>query len=69
MPQTLKAMSNYKRLSKSKISKEVPRDKKVVEPGVALEKPSLTPEREQLLFSKINLGGIEDWTDDLKSKT
>ena len=56
------------RLSKSN-SKEVPIDNKVTEPGVTLEKPSLTPEREWLLFSKINLGAIKDWTDDLKSET
>ena len=28
--------------------------------------PPLTPEREQLLFSKINLNDIKDWNDDLK---
>ena len=28
--------------------------------------PPLTPEREQLLFSKINLKGTKDWDDDLK---
>ena len=50
-------------------SKEILNDNKGTEPGVTLEKPSLTPEREQLLFNKIDLGGIEDWTDDLKSKT
>ena len=31
--------------------------------------PPLTPEREQLLFSKINLDGIKDWNDDLKHQT
>ena len=31
--------------------------------------PLLTPEREQLLFSKINLNGIKDWNDDLKHQT
>ena len=31
--------------------------------------PSLTLEREQLLFSKINLDGIKDWNDDLKHQT
>ena len=56
------------RLSKL-ISKEIPNDSKDTEPGVPLETPPLTPEREQLLFSKINLGGIKDWTDNLKSKT
>ena len=56
------------RLSKPN-SKEVPNDNKNTEPGVTLGKPSLTPEREQLLFDKIDLGGIEDWTDDLKAKT
>ena len=29
----------------------------------------MTPEREQFLFSKIDLDGIKDWTDGLKSKT
>ena len=53
------------RLSKPN-SKEIPNDNKDTEPGVTLEKPSLTPERELLLFNKINLGGIKDWTDDLK---
>ena len=56
------------RLSKSN-SKLILNDNKGMEPGVTLEKPSLTPEREQLLFNKIDLGGIEDWTDNLKSKT
>ena len=31
--------------------------------------PPLTPEREELLFSKINLNGIKDWNDDLKHQT
>ena len=31
--------------------------------------PPLTPEREQLLFSKINLKGIKDWNDDLKRQS
>ena len=31
--------------------------------------PPLTPEREQLLFSNINLKGIKDWNDDLKHQT
>ena len=56
------------RLSESN-SKEAPNDNKDTKPGVILEKPSLTPEREQLLFNKIDLGGIKDWTDDLISKT
>ena len=55
------------RLSKP-TSKEIPNDNKDTEPGVTLEKPPLTPEREPLLFSKIDLGSIKDWTDDLKSK-
>ena len=33
------------------------------------ETPSLIPEKEQLLFIKIDLDGIKDWDDDLKSKT
>ena len=41
---------------------------KNTEPEIPLETPPLTPEREQLLFSKINLDGIKDWTDDLKTK-
>ena len=54
----------------SKLSSEViPNDGKDTELGVSLETPHLTAEREQLLFSKINLGSIKDWTDDLKSKT
>ena len=56
------------RLSKLN-SKEIPNDKKDTELRVPPEIPPLTPEREQLLFSKINLGSIKDWTDDLKSKT
>ena len=28
--------------------------------------PPLTPKREQLLFSKINLNGTKDWNDDFK---
>ena len=56
------------RLSKLS-SEEIPNDIKDTEPGVYLETPPLTPEREKLLFSKVNLGGIKDWTDDLKSKT
>ena len=55
------------RLSKLN-SEEIPNDGKNTEPGVPLETPPLTPEREQLLFSKINLDSIKDWTDDLKSK-
>ena len=31
--------------------------------------PPLTSEREQLLFSKINLEGTKDWDDDLKHQT
>ena len=31
--------------------------------------PPLTPETEQLLFSKINLDGTKDWNDDLKHQT
>ena len=31
--------------------------------------PPLTPERKQLLFSKINLKGTKDWNDDLKCHT
>ena len=34
-----------------------------------LEAPPLTLEKEHLLFSKINLDGIKDWSDDLKYKT
>ena len=34
-----------------------------------LEPPVLTPERENLLFSKINLEGIRDWSEELKLKT
>ena len=34
-----------------------------------LEAPPLTLEKEHLLFSKINLDGIKDWSDDLKCKT
>ena len=56
------------RLSKLK-STEIPNNSKDTEPEVPLEPPPLTPEREQLLFSKIDHGGIKDWTDDLKSKT
>ena len=56
------------RLSKLN-SKEIPSDDNGTGPGVPLETSPLTPEREQLLFSKINLGGIKDWTDDLKSRT
>ena len=56
------------RLSKLS-SEDISNNGKDTEPGVPLEKPPLTPEREKLLLSKINLGGIKDWTDDLKSKT
>ena len=56
------------RLSKLN-SKEIPEDNKDIEPGVSLEVPPLTPEREQLLLSKIDLCSIRDWTNDLKSKT
>ena len=34
-----------------------------------LELPVLTPERENLLFSKIDLEGIQDWSEELKLKT
>ena len=34
-----------------------------------LEPPVLTPERESLLFSKIDLEGTKDWNEDLKLKT
>ena len=62
--------SNEQLQSLSKLSsKEIPNDSKNTEPGVPLETPPLTPEREQLLFIKINFDGIKDWTDDLKSKT
>ena len=50
-------------------SKEIPNNNKDTESGVTLEKAPLTPETEQLLFNKIDLSCIEDWTDGLKSKT
>ena len=56
------------RLSKLN-SEEIPEDNKDIESGVPLEIPPLTPEREQLLLSKIDLGSIGNWTNDLKSKT
>ena len=31
--------------------------------------PALTPERESLLFGKINLDGTKDWSEELKTKT
>ena len=31
--------------------------------------PALTSERENLLFSKVNLEGIRDWTEELRTKT
>ena len=34
-----------------------------------LEPPVLTPGRENLLFSKIDLEGIQDWSEELKLKT
>ena len=62
--------SNEKLQRLSKLnSEEIPSDNKGTEPGVPLETPPLTPEREQLLFSRIDLGIIKDWTDDLKSRT
>ena len=39
------------------------------EPCVPSEMPPLTPKKEQLLFSKIDLGSIQDWTEDLQTKT
>ena len=42
------------RLSKLS-SEEIPNDSRDTEPGVPLETPPLTPEREQLLFSKMTL--------------
>ena len=56
------------RLSKLN-SNEIHEDNKDIEPGVPWEVPPLTPEREQLLLSKIDLSSIENWTNDLKSKT
>ena len=50
-------------------SENIPIDSKNKAPGGPLETPPLTPEREQLLFGKINLDGMKDWTDDLKSRT
>ena len=35
----------------------------------ALVTPPLTPEREKLLFSKIDHGGTKGWNDDLKHQT
>ena len=41
--------------------------------GINIERvpapPALTPERESLLFSKINLEGTKDWNEELKIKT
>ena len=31
--------------------------------------PALTSERESLLFSKVNLEGTKDWSEELKTKT
>ena len=45
------------RLSKLS-SEEIPDDSKNTEPGLPLETPPLTPEREQLLFSKIDLDAL-----------
>ena len=64
----VKSNEQLQRLSKLN-SKEIPSDNKGTEPGVPLETPLLTPEREQLLLSKIDLGSIKGWTDDLKSRT
>ena len=50
-------------------SKNIFINDKNTEPEIPLETPPLTPEREQLLFSKIDLDGIKYWTDDLKTKT
>ena len=34
-----------------------------------LTPPTLTPEGECLLYSKVNLEGTKDWSDELKTKT
>ena len=52
-----------------RLSKLIPEDNKEIEPGVPLEVPPLTPEREHLLLSKIDLSSIGNWTNDLKTKT
>ena len=52
-----------------KLSKLIPEDNKDIKPGVPLKVPPLTPEREQLLLSKIDLSSIGNLTNDLKSKT
>ena len=55
----VESSEQLQRLGKSN-SKEILNNNKDMESGVTLEKPSLTPEREQLLFNKIDLSGIED---------
>ena len=52
-----------------RLSKLIPEDNKDIELGVPLEVPPLTPEREHLLLSKIDLSSIGNWTNDLKTKT
>ena len=41
--------------------------------GIKMERvpapPALTPERESLLFSRVNLEGTKDWNEELKIKT
>ena len=49
--------------------KNVSTDSHHTEPEGPLGAPSLTLEKEHLLFSKIDLDGIKDWSDDLKCKT
>ena len=52
-----------------RLSKLIPEDNKDIEPGVPFKVPPLTPEREHLLLSKIDLSSFENWTNDLKTKT
>ena len=49
-------------------SKNILINGKNTEPEIPLETPPLNPEREQMLFSKIDLDSIKDWTDDWKQK-
>ena len=50
-------------------SKKMSANSQNVESEGPLGVPPLTLEKEQILFSKINLDGIKDWNDDLKCKT
>ena len=63
-------VDNNEQLQKEFENYQLQHDETVLEettPETVLTPPTLTPERESLLFSKINLDGAKEWSEELKA--